>query len=187
MIFNLDADVSLDTKDIELLEVCIGGTDEYVKSALAERRQAALQERYYKKLAKAEQRRREMEVKNKITFEDLKGETITKWEGEEGDDEVKITTASGLMLTLWHRQDCCESVYLSDLAGDVEDIIGVPVFNAEESSEDGKDSDTYASSTWTFYRIITEKGMVVLRWVGRSNGYYSERVDMKWSKVNDSH
>lgn len=89
---------------------------------------------------------------------------------------------------LYHAQDCCESVYLEDIEGDLNDLIGAPLIMAYESSSDPASgatdySDDFAEEDdlekWTFYRFMTAKGDVVLRWYGTSNGYYSVDVDVK--------
>jgi hypothetical protein len=85
-----------------------------------------------------------------------------------------------------HRQDCCESVSIEDICGDLQDLIGSEIVDAYESTnEDAKPAGyispvsdyTDDSETWTFYRIATAKGTVTIRWYGTSNGYYSVGVD----------
>lgn len=119
-----------------------------------------------------------------IKFEDLIGKTLTSVTGGVSDDRMLFTTEDGTTYAMHHRQDCCESVSLEDICGDISDLIGSPVLQAEESTSDenpeGVPAKEYQDSfTWTFYRIATIKGSVALRWYGESNGYYSESVDFE--------
>lgn len=65
--------------------------------------------------------------------------------------------------------------------GDISDLIGAPIARAEVvESEGGDPAPEYPDSwTWTFYKLATIKGEVVMRWLGESNGYYSESVDFE--------
>jgi hypothetical protein len=89
-------------------------------------------------------------------------------------------------LTLEHRQDCCESVMIEDFEGDIEDLVGHRLVSAEEvvngdgKRHKGKEPDYGESTTWTFYRLRTTGGDLWVRWLGESNGYYSERVYVNW-------
>ena len=117
------------------------------------------------------------EVGKYVDFDKLEGLVFTEIAGlTEGSDEVIFKTLCGKWYKMYHSQDCCESVSLNDIEGDVADLINAPVLMAEESSNSGEDSEYGESYTWTFYRFQTTKGFVVLRWLGSSNGYYSEAV-----------
>lgn len=81
------------------------------------------------------------------------------------------------LFQMYHDQDCCEHVYLQDVVGDIQSLIGNKILMAEESYGDEKPlSEHEESFTWTFYKLATIKGYVDLRWYGSSNGYYSESV-----------
>lgn len=110
-----------------------------------------------------------------LGVEELLGKTLAKI-AQNGDDELYFTTTDGTTYKMFHFQDCCESVYIEDIIGDLDDLIGSPLLMAEEVTERGED-EYYESSTWTFYKFATLKGYVTIRWFGESNGYYSESVD----------
>ena len=122
---------------------------------------------------------------NDLNFEEaLKGKVLAKIEGKKGDDEIIFTTMDGEVYKLYHSQDCCESVSVEDICGELDDLIGEPLLQVEEVSSDVNPPDANPETieyqdcfTWTFYKLGTIKGGVTIRWYGESNGYYSESVD----------
>lgn len=129
-----------------------------------------------------------MNEENQAVLEHLVGKKIIKTKGLKNDDDFVIETECGLVFTFYHEQDCCESVYIEEIIGDLDDLIGTPVVMAEEvynaETPDDTEKETYDSFTWTFYRIATQKGLVVLRFLGESNGYYSESVTVSVHQPN---
>lgn len=91
-------------------------------------------------------------------------------------DEILFETETKRYF-LYHSQDCCESVDIKDIDGDLDVLIGSPILTAEERTESSSQEDN--SYTWTFYTIRTIKGSVTISWYGSSNGYYSESVDLR--------
>lgn len=120
-------------------------------------------------------------VKN-VDFSTLTGEILSEITGAtDGSTEIIFHANDGRRWRMHHYQDCCESVYVEDVCGDVTDLIGTPILLAEEASDIPEPvvcnyNDSY---TWTFYRLRTIRGTVVIRWYGESNGYYSESVDFE--------
>lgn len=100
----------------------------------------------------------------------------------DGDDFITFSFSDGTIYQMFHEQDCCESVYLDDICGDINDLIGQPMLMAEEVDNDppivGHEHEV-ESETWTFVKMATIKGSVTFRWYGSSNGYYSERPDFR--------
>ena len=112
-------------------------------------------------------------------FSELVGKTVTGISLDADRERLLFRCAGCMTLVMWHEQDCCESVTLDDIAGDMDDLIGAEIKQAEESMSAEEHDD--GSATWTFYKIRTIKGDVTLRWYGQSNGYYSESVSTVWT------
>lgn len=116
-----------------------------------------------------------------IEFSTLLGKTLLSVE-RVGDDQLVFKADDGKAFKLYHSQDCCEGVEIESITGDLSDLVGSPILKAEEATSD-KHPDDYKpeyehdSFTWTFYKLATIKGYVDIRWLGTSNGYYSESVD----------
>lgn len=121
-------------------------------------------------------------VTDAIDFSVLVDQILVKIEGmEKGSEQIKFITDKGQQFAMLHLQNCCESVNVEDVVGDVEDLLNTPIVVAETRSEDG-DTESFDTFTWTFYTLRTIKGTVTIRWYGTSNGYYSEDVDFRLLK-----
>ncbi len=117
------------------------------------------------------------------SFEDLKGKTIIAIDGAvKGSDRITITCADLKRFVLQHHQSCCERVLVEDVAGEPAELVGHAVMLAEETTNRENPPEYSDSFTWTFYKLRTHGGDVTIRWLGESNGYYGEGVDVD---VND--
>lgn len=112
-------------------------------------------------------------------IEDMLGVVFTKV--TQDPDELRFKCAEGTFV-FRHHQDCCESVQIESVVGDLQDLVGEPLLLAEESSGETPAGYKFEyepeSHTWTFYKFATRKGYVDVRWLGESNGYYSESADL---------
>ena len=97
----------------------------------------------------------------------------------EGTESILFIDKDDIEYEMFHDYDCCENVYIEDICGDINNLIGSKIIMAEEVinrdlSPLNKFDESY---TWTFYKFATVKAYVTIRWYGESNGYYSEEVD----------
>ena len=139
-----------------------------------------------------------------MNFEDIKGKTfcsVDRWKDSliYYGDAIRFKVDHTESYVMYHAADCCESVTIESVSGDLSDLVGTPICLAEEvvsSAGEGLAGSIYGelqeqsnderdeSCTWTFYKISTAKGHVTIRWIGVSNGYYSESVYFVKEKTN---
>ena len=72
-----------------------------------------------------------MDYRNSIDtqkgMELMKGKTFVRVEGAVGDGEMLFVTADGERFLFCHQQDCCETVDINDIVGDIQDLVGAPL------------------------------------------------------------
>lgn len=109
-----------------------------------------------------------------MEFNELVGKTLVSV--EQFGERIIFNLVDGTACESVHMQDCCESVKVDHVDGDIANIIGQPILEAEEVQDDkGEPAPEYPDSwTWTRQRIRTARGEVTFVWLGESNGYYGE-------------
>ncbi len=123
-----------------------------------------------------------MQTRTVYTVKELLGKTLqTVKRGTYRNEQALLFVSGSDAYVMYHEQDCCEAVWLEDIAGDLLYLTGTPILMAEERTCHHEENE--GSQTWTFYVFGTVKGYVTLRWIGESNGFYSEEVE--FVKITD--
>jgi hypothetical protein len=114
-----------------------------------------------------------------LEFKNLIGKTFASVENNDN-EEIIFAVNEYEKYKLYHAQSCCERVRVESIDGDLEDLVGSEILQAEEVNNiEDESKESYESFTWTYYKLATLKGYVTIRWLGESNGYYSESVDFE--------
>lgn len=122
-----------------------------------------------------------MGYSDRLEIGSLVGEVLTYIDTDEKNDEIMLTTASGRKIKIYHDQDCCESVRIEDTQGNWHDLVGKVIVEASEDVKPQGDPPPEYPDSWTRTTLTfrVDGATVISRWIGESNGYYSESVDIE--------
>lgn len=122
-----------------------------------------------------------MRYGDRIEVESLIGEVLTHVDTDEKNSQIMLTTESGKIIKIFHDQDCCETVSIEDTEGDWHNLVGKVIVEAtHESVKEGDPPPEYPDSwTRTTLKFRVSNATLISRWIGESNGYYSESVDIE--------
>ena len=89
---------------------------------------------------------------------------------------LQIMCKDGTAIRFYHRDDCCESVWLEK--PDNLPAVGETITAIIEKGSKSEDTHSDRVEDWYFYTIKTNKGFYDLTFRGSSNGYYSTAVEI---------
>jgi hypothetical protein len=113
-----------------------------------------------------------------VEFSDLVGEVLDAVDIDREENHILLTTRSGRKFLVYHEQDCCETVAISGQDGSFDKLIGKPIVEARDFAVDTTEEGIDDSQTTTTLVFRVDDQTVISRWIGDSNGYYSESVDI---------
>ena len=124
----------------------------------------------------------------KVEIDFLVGKTCSSiWVSleEENNNVIEFKTPEGT-LSMRHNHECCETVVVKQIDGDLNDLVDTPILSAYRETkgidyEYNKSFYVERADLWTFYRLQSAKGPVTISWHGTSNGYYTVEVSTTWN------
>jgi hypothetical protein len=114
----------------------------------------------------------------------LIGKTPVSVQHNQDYDQVEFSFSDGSRFVLLHIQDCCETVEIKQIDGDLDDLSGAEIIMAEVVTN----IDDDVVDQWTFYKFATNKGYVTISWSGtlaHQEIQYSLEVSEVWYDKDD--
>ena len=117
-----------------------------------------------------------------VNESEMVGETVEFVDVDETKNQIVITTQSGRQFRIYHDQYCCEQVEIAesqDGDGQLVTLVGKKIEGVEVELEEDVDPPPFEDcDSWTRTKISfrTNSETVISRWIGTSNGYYSESI-----------
>ncbi len=120
-----------------------------------------------------------------LNITELVGKSFTSVRRDEDDRDGIIFENDTETYRLYHEQDCCESVGVEEIHGDLKDLEGAVIRVATEDKNyepeghiPAQDDYDDVAEQWCFYTFRTIKGTVTVRFYGTSNGYYATDANL---------
>ena len=119
-------------------------------------------------------------MRNECDTKSLAGEVLKYIDIDPEKDEILLTTESGRQILIHHVQDCYESVAIEGTDGEWRELVGKPLVEVTQEETEGGEPPSEYSESWTRTTLMfkVNDATVISRWIGESNGYYSESVDI---------
>ncbi len=89
-------------------------------------------------------------------FSDLVGKTFASIVGKIGDEEIVFTTVDGEKYRLVYHHDCCAGCSIEDICGDLADLIGSPILQAEDVHSNDPDESVIAERKAKYAKALAE-------------------------------
>lgn len=123
-------------------------------------------------------------VRSSFTFDEVFTEEDSKFINDysyfvsNDQDAIYFELENDTLVIFKHNRECCEEVNIKDIVGNLRDLIGEPLLEAEVviNENEGTRSDRQQN---TFFKFTTCKANVNVSWFGTDNGYYSTTVSMR--------
>ena len=111
----------------------------------------------------------------------LLGDVLAYVDIDEVNNQILLTTKNGRTVRVYHHQECCETVRIRDTEGDWHDLIGKVIVETSYSQSKDVDPPSGDPESWTLteLKFRVDDSTVINRWIGESNGAYSESVDFE--------
>lgn len=114
--------------------------------------------------------------------QNLIGRKLTHIDIDQDNDEMLLTCEDGSQFKLYHEQDCCEYVRIDDIEGDASLLLNKQIINVFTEIDHEMPEPVDYSCTNTKFKFLVDDATLIVKWVGTSNGYYSEHVDFRQIK-----
>ena len=96
---------------------------------------------------------------------------------------ITFETVEGINYQMYHKQHFLEDVYIAEIKGSLNDLVGKKVLNAEVNTERIGYDNTGNEISFTRYKISVSKAIVTIKWYLGTNGDFFAYTDVSFKQI----